>query len=367
MQRRHYLRACLGASGAAGLAGCTDLGLVETRELPSTPPVLEDRPDRVYFPTHVDGMEMVGAAESDDGDYAFALLYTYPHRFWRVDATTTTADEAVFDDPDGSEDVHLMSLLWDPETGRTLPDSGMSVDIQKEGEPLDEQVIYPMLSPRMGFHYGANFRLDGAGDYEVTLSVGGTNVRRTGDYRGRFGDPASVTLPFAFDADARDDIAFERTDDRAGEAAVPPVMDMDVPLGVAATPAELPGDHRGTAESGDAQLAVLALDDPPAGVDADTEGGDAAYLAVSARTPHNGLVLPAIALDASLERDGETVFQGPLRRTFDGDLGYHYGAAVASLEAGDDLALSVVTHPQVARHEGYETAFLDLPDAELTL
>ena len=35
--------------------------------------------------------------------------------------------------------------------------------------------------------------------------------------------------------------------------------------------------------------------------------------------------------------------------------------------AGDELAVGVRTDPQVARHEAYETAFLDAPDAGLTL
>ncbi|QLD89207.1 hypothetical protein HWV07_09250 [Natronomonas salina] len=362
MDRRQYLQACLGAGTAAGLAGCTDLGFIETQELPSTPPVLEDRPDRVYHPTHVDGMEMVGQAESDNGDYGFALVYTYPHRFWRVDATTESVDDAILKDPDGSQDVHLMSVLWDPQTGRTLPDAGMSVDIRKDGEALDEQVIYPMLSPRMGFHFGANFQLDGDGDYEIALSVGGTSIRQTGDYQGRFGEQATVTVPFEFSTEERDNIGFERTEDEAGEASLPPVMDMDVPLGVAPDPAELPGTHHGTAESGDARLEVVSMESPPAGID-----GDGAYLAVSARTPYNQLVLPQMALDATLDRDGQTVFEGALERTFDSDLGYHYGAAVDDVASGDALTIDVVTHPQVARHEGYETAFLQMPAAELTL
>ncbi|MFT4884136.1 MAG: hypothetical protein ACI8U4_001649 [Natronomonas sp.] len=362
MQRRQYLRACLGVgtTAAAATAGCTDL--VETQQVDSTPPVLENRPDRVYYPTHVDGMKMVGMARSENDEYAVAVTYTYPHRFWRVDSTTESVEDANLHDPDGSKDAHLMALVWDPETGRVLPEAGVTIDIAKGGEPLDEQVIYPMLSPRMGFHYGANFRLDGDGDYEVTVSVGAPNVRRTGDYRDRFEDPGSATVSFPFSTETRDNLPVERTADRAGEAAVPPVMDMDVPLGVSPDPSTLPGDHHGTAESGDARFEVLTLDSPPAGVDSDEEG----YLAVLARTPHNDLVLPAMALSATVERDGESVFEGRLHRTFDSDLGYHFGAAVDA-SAGDDLTLSVDTIPQVARHEGYETAFLQLPDAELGL
>ena len=137
---------------------------------------------------------------------------------------------------------------------------------------------------------------------------------------------------------------------------------MNHPLGVAPTPEELPGTHHGTAESGEAKLVVVSLSERPDGVD-----GEGDYLAVSARTPYNELVLPGMALDATVERDDETVFEGALERTFDDSLDYHYGTAVDDVQAGDELTLEVVTHPQVARHEGYETAFLQMPNAELTL
>jgi hypothetical protein len=48
-------------------------------------------------------------------------------------------------------------------------------------------------------------------------------------------------------------------------------------------------------------------------------------------------------------------------------LGYHYGAPIRGLASADRLTLSVTTPPQVARHEGYETAFLDLSPASLSL
>ena len=38
-------------------------------------------------------------------------------------------------------------------------------------------------------------------------------------------------------------------------------------------------------------------------------------------------------------------------------------AAVLLGTAGDELAVGVRTDPQVARHEMYETVFLDVPDA----
>jgi hypothetical protein len=138
-----------------------------------------------------------------------------------------------------------------------------------------------------------------------------------------------------------------------------------VPQPLAPTKEELPGSVRGTAESDGARLIVTTLDAAPTGVD-----GDGQYLAVSARTPYNRLVLPAIALSGTITRGSETVFEGPLERTLDPKLGYHYGTVLGGdtgVESGDELALSVGTPPQVARHEGYETAFLDMPDVELPL
>jgi arylsulfatase A-like enzyme len=56
-------------------------------------------------------------------------------------------------------------------------------------------------------------------------------------------------------------------------------------------------------------------------------------------------------------------------RTLDPGLGYHYGAALGdtAVESGDDLTLEVPTPPQVARHEGYETAFVDMAPVEVSL
>ena len=352
MRRRAFLSG-VGTAGALALAGCSEV--VETRSL-SGPPVLSNRPDAVYFPTHVEGMAMTGRA--DAGEYAFALMYSYPHRFWTVtgsEVTKTPVEEA--------DDVHLMATVWDPETGTVLPETGLDVEISKGGELVSQEVIYPMLSQPMGFHYGANFGLDGDGDYEVTVSVGGMNTRRTGSFDGRFGDPARATIGFEYSQSDRDGIAFEETPDRAGDPAAREPMEMGMPNSVLPPADELPGDPRGTTVTGDARLAVTTIEEPPAGVDA-PDG--ATYLAVSARTPYNRMVLPAMAVEATLTAD-EPLFDGALARTLDPDLGYHYGAVVDAAPAGADLELRVPTPPQAARHEGYETAFVGMPPTELTL
>ncbi|MFB6204914.1 MAG: hypothetical protein ABEJ05_00070, partial [Haloglomus sp.] len=225
-------------------------------------------------------------------------------------------------------------------------------------------VIYPMLSQPMGFHYGANFPLEGDGSYDVTVSVGGMNTRRTGAFRGKFGEPAETTIVFEYSEAERNEIMFQETPEKAGERMARQPMEMPMPQSILPPADQFPGTVRGTARTGDADLVVTTLASPPDGVDAPDESS---YLAVSARTPYNRMVLPAMGLEGTLTSGGETAFEGALERTLDPDLHYHYGAAVESVAGGDELELQVTIPPQVARHEGYETAFLEMPPTSLTL
>lgn len=384
MNRRTFLRASAGLAGGVALAGCAGLFSVRQGE----PPLVENRPSAVYFPTHTEGMKMVGTSgaggmntngsgEMSDvnnpnvmsmngsggmgtdnyttgsgaSDYAFGLMYSYPHRFWNVTGTRTrkTAIER-------EDSVHLMATVWEPQTGIVLPDTGLSVEIKQGGTLVSQEAIYPMLSQQMGFHYGANFALDGDGTYTATLSVGAMATRRTGEFVGKFADPASVDIEFEYSRQAKNDIAYTRTEERAGthNAAEPMAMEM-LPNSVVPTKRELRGEVVGERESGDGRFLVTVLDDPPRGIDA-----HGSYLVVSARTPYNRMVLPAMALSGTLRRNGENVFDGRLQPTLDPALDYHYGAVIENIESGDTLTLSVETPPQVARHEGYETAFLDM-------
>jgi hypothetical protein len=383
MDRRQFL-ATTGALSALGLAGCggdpagtsdtpdsdPDAGASETPDsgtvTPAETPAVDgtqstvtggtptpDRPSGIYVQTFRERLSMQGTAAT--GDYASALMFTVPHTFWTV--TGSEFSKTAIEDGDS---LHLMATVWDPETRTVLPDTGLSVEISRDGSLVSQEVIYPMLSQPMGFHYGGNFSLDGDGTYTATLSVGGTTVRRTGAFADRFGDPASVEIPLEFTPATREEIA-TRPFDRGGEAGALRPMAASFPQSVLPAPEDLPGTLRGEAMTDDARFAVTTLESPPSGVD-----GDDPYLAVSARTRYNGYVLPAMALDATLTRDGETVYDGPLRRTLDPDLRYHYGAAVDGVASGDELTLSVATVPQVARHEGYETAFRQMDDVSVT-
>ena len=124
--------------------------------------------------------------------------------------------------------------------------------------------------------------------------------------------------------------------------------------------AEFPGTVRGTTTMGDADFLVATV----------SEGelaSDGTYLAVSARTPYNRYPLPFMSMSATLTRGGETVYDDILRPAVDPDLGYHYGAAVDGVESGDSLTVTADSPPQVARHEGYETAFVEMGSMEMTV
>jgi len=331
MKRRDAL-ASAGTVAVAALAGCGGVSGLFARPTP----------EGVYVPDHVEGMEMVGTASL--GDLRVGVTYSYPHRFWTVDrdgdAYATTRVGVEDDDA-----VHLMAVPWDAETGLVLPNTGLSVEISREGDLVSQEVIYPMLSQRMGFHYGANVPLDGDGTYDVTVSVGGLSIQRYGGLEGRLNDAAEATVPFAFSSDTLSDIPYRQIEDRRFRpGAVEPMSMEGVPLGRA--PGSLPGSALGRGKSGDVVFVGRAVDDDRFGPDP--------YLAVSARTPYNGLVIPGMGLSASV--DGADPVR--LDAAVDPALGFHYGRTVPDLAPSSAAAVRVDVPPQVARHAGYETAFL---------
>jgi hypothetical protein len=380
-------------TAVAGLAGCTGGNLFEVQSSStSIPSVPENRPNAVYFPSHVEGMQMLGMSgmgnmngmnssdgmngsstmtsmnrsndsegmgkTSSTGDYAFGLMYSYPHRFWTV--TGTERSKTALQDADS---LHLMGSVWNPASGTVLPDTGLSVEITQDDELVSQEVIYPMLSQQMGFHYGANFELPGDGTYTAKLSVGAMNTRRTGAFQGMFTKPQSAEIKFEYAEQKMNEISYRVLEEKAGtKGAIEPMNMKMMPQAYAPKKADLPDRIIGEVTSGDARFLVTQLQSPPAGVKGET------YLAASVRTPYNRLVIPAMALSGTLQRGGKTVFDGELKRTLDPDLNYHYGTALESIQSGDELTISADTPPQVARHEGYETAFLgEMTEMTLTV
>ena len=361
MHRRRLL-ATTGSALALSTAGC--LGLFETQSVTTrAPPLVENRPDAVYVPSHVEGMEMVGTATS--GRYEFALSYSFPHRFWLV-----TGDRVRQVDIEDDQTVHLMLTAWDSETRTVIPSSSAAVTVTNEGDTVvSNKQLWSMLSQNMGVHFGDNVALDGDGTYEVRVNFGPVETRRAGALAGELADRAEISFSIDFAQSTLDAVSYERLEDEQGTRDAKPPMGMlgeMLPNGQVPPADQLPGTVRGTARSdagtGDAAFVVTTLPEPPAGVD-----GDGTYLAVSARTPYNRYPLPFMSLSATLSRGGETVTGGDLTATLHPELGYHYGTVVERVEGGDTLDIAIDAPPQVARHEGYETAFTTTGTVSMTL
>nr|WP_267625194.1 Tat pathway signal protein [Halobium salinum] len=357
MNRRDLLRAA-GAAGAVSLAGCAGLfGTTTTNS--REPPLVENRPDAVYVPTHREGMKPIGMARA--GDLMVATSYSYAHRFWPVE---NEGGEYVAKRQDVERDdaVHLMTRVWEPETGVVIPDAGVTVALARDGESVFEEVVYPMLSQRMGVHYGDNAPVGGDGTHQLSVTVGGLDdLARFGAFEGTFGSAATANFEWTYSEAERNKIPFELLEEKQGTRGALDTMEMSMgdgmsmPMGSAPTPDSLPGAALGEATAGDLRFVGRVAE-------ADRFGDDP-YLLVSPRTRYHAYVLGAMGLSATVS-DGK--FDGTLQPGLDPEAGYHYGASVPGLAADDTVELGVDTPPVVARHEGYETAFFDVGPVTLS-
>lgn len=408
----------LGIAGCLGAPGESDSHDDETTEtgedFPELPRV-ENPPAAVYLPTHREGMMMPDPIRA--GEYAVGPMITYPHPFWLV-----TGDVVETVEVDPTDDVHLMVTVWDPETGTVLPtDEGLSMEVKKDGELIDSRPPWSMLSQTMGFHFGDNVHLNGDGTYEVELRIPAIATERTGAFEGRFDDPATASFEFTYDAAFRESVvemidwldeelwgepgALEPGHDHGGHESgghdephgdhhdddpdrhgdghhqeheeghddnhESHHQDHDgdhhehgdmghVPFSQLPEAEDLPGTHQGTPVSGDADLAVTVTD-------AERFADGEPYLLVSPRTPYNRVPLPAMSITARVSRNGTAVAETPLGPTLDDEAGFHYGASVPDLQEADEVRLTVDAPPQTARHQGYETAFVDMEPVEVSL
>ncbi len=420
--RRRFLE-WTGAGATASLvalAGC--LGDENGGEEPGDDimpefPEIEDPPAAVYVPTHRESMETLEPV--DAGEFRLAPMLSYPHPFWLV-----TDDQTERVDPDGGPGVHMMFTVWDPETGVVLPvDSGAEIRVSKEGETVGSpRAPWTMISQEMGFHFGDNVPLEDDGTYTVEVSLPGLSVARTGELAGRFAESATATFEFEYDQSFRqtvvggveyldedvwgergalepmdhgdhdhgdehehDDHADDHEDDHEHDDHADDHEDdhehddhaddhghkhAHMPYSALPEPDSYPGTLLGEAESGDATFVVSLLE-------GETEPGDRLvesdeqYLIVSPRTPYNRVPLADMSLSATIEDDGSETDPISLEQTLDHELDLHYGAVLdtdtTQLEAGETLTITVDTPPQVARHQGYETAFLEMPSMELSV
>jgi uncharacterized protein involved in high-affinity Fe2+ transport len=366
VSRRQFLIAS--TATATALSGCAN-EQPDGSEETSTPevadtengpriPQVENPPDAVYLPAHRAGMMHLSTVEA--GEYTLLPMISYPHRFWLMTGTDT---EAVTPSDSG---IHLMFTVWDTETRRVLPvDAGAQIRISRDGELVDQRAPWPMISQTMGFHFGDNVPLTEDGTYAVDVDLNPINVKKTGAFEGRFEDSATATFEFEYDGDIRRQLieSVEYLDEeRWGKrGALEPMMQnhsgeshdhgrnggsSSMPFSALPRADAYPGQNLGTPQSGGATFVLRYLENSRFA----EEGG---YLIVSPRTPHNRVPLPDTALSISGASEQE------LTQTLDDGIGHHYGAAV-DLSAGDELQLTVETPPQVARHAGYETAFIEM-------
>ena len=356
MHRREFLVATA-VIGVGSLSGC--IGVFETQSASSNePPLPENRPNAVYYPTHIEGMQMPGMAKR--GDLTCALTYSFPHRFWLVTGQDKKKVKIQSDDS-----MHVMPVVWDRKTKIVPPDLNPQITITQDGEQITQLSPWPMLSQPMGFHFGDNVKLPGDGTYQAEVRVGEPSTKRTGTLGDSDSGQTTFSFEFEFSQQKLEEVMFRdlESEKEGTKGAVKP-MDMEmVPTKQVPKKNSLQGTVRGTATSGDAKFVVTTLDDATrfGGKESET------YLAVSPRTPYNRYMLPMMSVSGTLKRNNESIFDGILQSTIDSDLNYHYGTIVSDVQSGDELVITVDAPPQTARHEGYETAFVQMPEMSLTL
>ncbi|MFC7074279.1 iron transporter [Halovenus rubra] len=379
------LAGCLGSDGDGDNKSGPDEStptpppVADTDSSPQIPEV-SDPPEAVYRPAHMADMNHLGAVEA--GPYMVSPMLSYPHSFWLV-----TGSKAERVRPQGPG-VHLMFSVWDRQTGTVLPvDVGAQTQVRRDGEIVDTRSPWPMISQTMGFHFGDNISLAGPGTYTVEVQLNPITVRRTGEFANTFETTQTATFEFEFDEELQEQLVnnityFDKKQWGKQEALEPmggmsmggdestqgtyeggsdmndggdgSKMDDDsgmemgggmMPYSSLPAANSYPGQAVGEPTSGDASFVVRYLTDT-----APVEDG---YLFVSARTPYNRVPLADMALSVTGAVEGELV------QTLDSNLGHHYGLA-GSLAPGDTVELTVDSPPQVARHVGYETAFLEM-------
>lgn len=333
----------LGGGLALGaMAGC--LGDDDGRSGPPlNPPLPEDRPDGPYLPTHDHGMRSIDTVEL--GDRMAAVSYTFPHRFWTVTGTETGRVSVTSEDS-----IHLMVTTWDPETGTALPAAEeIRAVISRDGDPVDERVLWRMISQSMGVHAGDNIALPGTDEYRIELHAGGVEIDTVGSLAGRLGAGATATVDFQYSIAERNQIPWDPMAERAGEPGAIEMMAVgEHPMSIAPDPESFTGTRLEPQEFDGWTLEW-----------AHAAGEDETSLVISTRTEYNDSILPMMTLEVRIDRDGNRMATSPARPTIGPTAGYHYRATIPSLEAGDILSVAVEAPAQIARHEGYETAFFD--------
>ncbi|SIR83533.1 DUF7350 domain-containing protein [Natronorubrum thiooxidans] len=407
LDRRTFVQRTGATTGILALAGCLgtdgddededrdDPDNGDDAEMPRFPEI-DDPPAAVYRPTHRESMRMLEPITA--GEYTLAPMLSYPHPFWLITGGTGEDDvERV--DPEQGRGVHLMITLWDDDTGIVLPvDTSATIRIFQDGDQIGSpQSPWPMISQEMGFHFGDNVPLEDDGTYTVEVELPPIPTHTTGDLEGRFTDSETATFEFEYDQAFRDQVVggVEYLDESEwGERGALEPMDHGRDDGQHGDDHDDDGHHHDNGHVPDSALPSAEAYpgtrlEPTDGVDTDLpRSGDAAvlvtlleagsrladgdeqYLLVSPRTPYNRVPLADMAMSVTVDREGEPVGDADgvaLEQTIDSEYDLHYGASLPALQPGDSVTVTIESPPQVARHQGYETAFLEMPSLEFTV
>ncbi|TYT61353.1 DUF7350 domain-containing protein [Natrialba swarupiae] len=394
-------------------------------------PEIEDPPDAVYVPTHREAMRMLEPIDAGEFRLAPMLSYPHPFWVIAGGGSAEEEVERIDpDDGRGVHMMFTLwdaetGIVLPVDEGTQIT---IYRDDEQVGSPRSP---WAMISQEMGFHFGDNVSLPEDGTYTVEVTITPVSTTKTGDLEGRLEERQTATFEFVYDDEFRHEVVggveYLDEDDWGRRGALGPMDHGHGEGGHAHGEEHGDGHHDDGHQHGDGdghhddghqhgdehrddgghddhdhhhvpyselpdvdEYPGTVLVDPDADerpaetMDLPRSGdgaflatltepgfrladGDERYLLVSPRTPYNRVPLADMSLSVTVERDGETVAEPSLEQTLDSELDLHYGTSVADVQPGDSVTITVESPPQVARHRGYETAFLEMPPVELTI
>jgi uncharacterized protein involved in high-affinity Fe2+ transport len=101
--------------------------------------------------------------------------------------------------PAKKDDVHLMVMLNDAQTGAAIPYGSVWATVRKAGKIVFDERLWPMISRSMGTHFGNNVALPGSGSYTLSLLIGPPQAARHIEYSKVWLKPHRVSMTFHWD------------------------------------------------------------------------------------------------------------------------------------------------------------------------
>jgi uncharacterized protein involved in high-affinity Fe2+ transport len=98
--------------------------------------------------------------------------------------------------PSDGDDMHLMVMLTDAETGVDIPYATVWATVRQGSKIVYDNRQWPMLSRYMGAHYGNDVALPGPGTYNLSLLIGPPQSARHMEYAKVWLKPHRVEMTF---------------------------------------------------------------------------------------------------------------------------------------------------------------------------